>query len=172
MARWWICDILFRHVMSGGGLTYSWVTDLWAVRVNCSGPINLTQFTLHVSKSLTHVPCMLIWKDLDIRRARVLKNMYVWFSNFRKKGLHQSTALKKNKKKTAAFFFDQKTMPPYLNSFLVNCSGIGYSINFSCSLDVNVEHVMSLISFYCLCCSLINSHGVSCQSILLFQFGI
>lgn len=51
--------------MAEGSLTHPWVTDLGAVGVDCSGPINLTQFTLHVSKSQTHVPCMLIRKDLD-----------------------------------------------------------------------------------------------------------
>lgn len=40
------------------------VTDLGAVGVDCSGSIDLAQFALHVCKSLAHVPCMLIRKDL------------------------------------------------------------------------------------------------------------
>ncbi|KAA8585247.1 hypothetical protein FQN60_003941 [Etheostoma spectabile] len=36
----------------------------------------------------------------------------------------------------------------------------------------DIEHLMSLLSFYCLRCSFIDSHGVSCQSISLLQFGI
>lgn len=63
-------------------------------------------------------------------------------------------------------------MLPYLNCFLVNCSGICNSINFSCSLDVDIEHVMSLSSFNCLRCSFIDSHCMSSQSILLLQFSI
>lgn len=51
--------------MVGGGLSHPGVTDLGAVGVDCSAPINLTQFTLHVSKSQAHVPGMLIRKDLD-----------------------------------------------------------------------------------------------------------
>lgn len=60
----------------------------------------------------------------------------------------------------------------YLNSFLVNCSGVCDSIYFSCSLDVDIEHVMSLLSFHCLSRSFINGHGMPCQSISLLQFGI
>lgn len=51
--------------MAGGGLSHPWVTDLGAVGVDCSGPINLTKFALHVGKSQTHVPRMFIRKDLD-----------------------------------------------------------------------------------------------------------
>lgn len=60
----------------------------------------------------------------------------------------------------------------YLDSFLVNGSGIRDSIDFSCSLDVDIEHVMSLRSIYGLRCSFIDSHGVSRQSIPLLQFSI
>lgn len=58
-----------------------------------------------------------------------------------------------------------KVFKMYLNSFLVNCSGVRDSIYFSSSFDVDIEHVMSLLSFYCLSCSFIDSHGMSCQSI-------
>ncbi len=51
--------------MAGGGLSHPGVTDLGAVGVDRPGSIYLTQFTLHVSKSQTHVPSMLIRKDLN-----------------------------------------------------------------------------------------------------------
>lgn len=60
----------------------------------------------------------------------------------------------------------------YLDRLLVDRPGVCDSIDFSCSLDVNIEHVMSLCSFYCLRCSFIDSHGMARQSILLLQFGI
>lgn len=60
----------------------------------------------------------------------------------------------------------------YLNSFLVNFSCVCDSIYFSCSLDVDIEHVMSLFYFYCLSCSFIDSHSMPSQSIILFQFCI
>lgn len=63
-----------KQLMVGGGLSHPGVTDLGAVWVDCSGTINLTQFTLHVSKSQTHVPCMLIRKDLDKRYNKYFNN--------------------------------------------------------------------------------------------------
>lgn len=59
-----------------------------------------------------------------------------------------------------------------LDCFLIYGSGVCHSIYFSCSLDVDVEHMMSLLGFHCLCCSFIDSHGVTSQSILLLQFSI
>lgn len=47
-----------------GGLSHPRVTDLGAVGIDCSGSVNFTQFTFHVSKSQTHIPGMLIRKDL------------------------------------------------------------------------------------------------------------
>lgn len=62
---WWVLHFIVPQVMTGDGLAHPWVTDLGAVGVDCSGSINFTQFTLHVSKSQTHVPCMLIRKYLQ-----------------------------------------------------------------------------------------------------------
>lgn len=57
--------------MARGGLSHPGITDLGAVGVDCSGSINLAQFTLHVSKSQTHVSRMLIRKDLDKYRGTI-----------------------------------------------------------------------------------------------------
>lgn len=51
--------------MADGGWTHPGVTDLGAVGVDCSGSIYLTQFTLHISKSQTHVSGMFIRKNLN-----------------------------------------------------------------------------------------------------------
>jgi hypothetical protein len=41
------------------------VADLGAVGVDGSRAVDLPQLALHVSESHTHVPGVLIWKDLD-----------------------------------------------------------------------------------------------------------
>lgn len=65
-----------------------------------------------------------------------------------------------------------KKLDSNLDCFLIYCSGVCNSINFSRSLDVDIEHMMPLLSFHSLCCSFIHSHGVSSQSIFLLQFSI
>lgn len=56
--------LIQKQAMAGVGLAHPGITDLGTVGVDCSGSVNLTKFTLHVSKSLAHVPRMLIRKDL------------------------------------------------------------------------------------------------------------
>lgn len=65
-----------------------------------------------------------------------------------------------------------KCYPMYLNRFLVDGSCVRDSINLSCSFDVYIEHGMSFPIIYCLRCSFVDGHGMSCQSISLLQFGI
>ena len=60
-----------KKVMAGDGFSHPGVTDLGAVGVDCSGSINLAKFTLHVSKSQTHVPRMLIRKDLYKQKGTI-----------------------------------------------------------------------------------------------------
>lgn len=49
-------------------VSHPWVANLRAVGVDCSGPVDLTKLTLHVSKSLTHIPCVLIRKYLGRKK--------------------------------------------------------------------------------------------------------
>lgn len=67
-----ILHFIEKQTMAGVGLAHPGITDLGTVRVDCSGSVNLTKFTLHVSKSLAHVPRMLIRKDLYEDKGTIL----------------------------------------------------------------------------------------------------
>lgn len=105
-----------QQVMAGGGLSHPWVTDLGAVGVDCSGSINFTQFTLHVSKSQTHVPRVLIRKDLDKYKYNLgfsycNKQCYEWIKHFysypEKVLLHTKLFTQKNKSNWASHILSQ-----------------------------------------------------------------
>ena len=53
-------------VASGSGVSsHPGVADLGAVGVDGSGAVDLAQLALHVGEAHTHVPGMLVGKDLD-----------------------------------------------------------------------------------------------------------
>lgn len=60
----------------------------------------------------------------------------------------------------------------YLDSLLINGPGVRDAIYFGRSLDVDIEHLVSLLIFYRLRRSFVNSHGVTRQSVLLLQLGV
>lgn len=60
----------------------------------------------------------------------------------------------------------------YLNGFLIDGSCVSDTINLCCPFDVDVEHLMALLWLYSRGGSLIHSHGMSRQTVLLFQLSV